>query len=291
MGGTPPSTLIDESARILSRPPLVDFASQKVGPPTNLYLHRDDRLRVATYASTAALTVVIHFRLLLPDGRVVPLEFKVVTDATRTAKVTAFDLQEGYLLGAVAFIAGGAPFGRVFCQIELIRDIPSSGIRTLTLAAGYLTDANEIGWPNFTPLGSLQGRGLIRSIVGTTPAAGAEITETVPTGARWAVKSFTFAFTASAAIQNRIPQVSIDDGGVSFYIFGTAVAITAGQGRTITASPVSGALTDAQNNILIPMPSEIAMLAGFRIKTTTSNIQVGDQYSNVKYEVEEWIDP
>jgi hypothetical protein len=63
---------------------------------------------------------------------------------------------------------------------------------------------------------------------GTIPPPGAEISESVPAGVRWLLKTFTFVLVASAAAANRSPILTIDDGATVIFETGSNVLQIAG---------------------------------------------------------------
>jgi hypothetical protein len=80
-----------------------------------------------------------------------------------------------------------------------------------------------LAFPGVPIASPLDGGGALRSIAGTTPGAGAEISETVPTGARWELLAFQATFVTSAAAANRVPQLTLDDGTTVYFRLGAAL--------------------------------------------------------------------
>jgi hypothetical protein len=132
------------------------------------------------------------------------------------------------------------------------------------------------------------GTGRIRTIVGTNPAAGVEITETVPAGKRWALRSLRVTLVTSGAVANRVPALFYDDG-VS--VFGSSV-FNGSMAATVTKILTWGMGMAFVNpggtsevNLIAPL---VLLLPGGRIRTSTSALDAGDDYGAPIYEVEEW---
>jgi hypothetical protein len=127
--------------------------------------------------------------------------------------------------------------------------------------------------------------GTIRVIVGTDPAPGVEISETVPAGKIWRLRAFHFTFVTDATAVNRVVNIVIDNG-VNPYV--SMVGEVHGASVTRAYSLSLGGhqrVTGLVHERLLP---DILMLPGHRIRTTTSNMQPGDNYSAPIMQVEEF---
>lgn len=133
-------------------------------------------------------------------------------------------------------------------------------------------------------------RGKIRSVAGTNPAAGAEIQETVPTGKNWKIHAIRATLVSSATVANRIVDLIIDDGTDDLDRYSSGLVQTASQ--TIFYNASAQGLGDQQQNQLIRIPISVGQVlgAGFRIRTSTNGIQVGDQWQDIMLWVEEFDD-
>jgi hypothetical protein len=97
-------------------------------------------------------------------------------------------------------------------------------------------------------------------------------------------------FTASATVASRNPQVAVDDGANTIWAHDTAAAITNGQVAAIVGTGTNaptGVVTTTQGFVL---PPGLIMPSGYRVRMSTQNIQVGDQWSTINFLVEEWLD-
>ncbi len=200
-------------------------------------------------------------------------------------------LAEGFLLSVALQTSAGSPRrGQTFCQVGIVRGGELANEPAALLISDYLHDTLLLSWPGGLLRSSAEGPGVLRSITGTNPAAGAEISETVPTNARWRFYSLTAQLVASATVANRIVSFAMDDGANVHYRMGQNTAQTAGSTRTwcLSGSPFSNALSGT--SLLMVGAPEIYLAAGFRIRTITEGFQAGDDWAAPQFLVEEWIE-
>ena len=125
------------------------------------------------------------------------------------------------------------------------------------------------------------------------PAAGADLSFTVPVGVLWNVVSITALFTASAGVANRtISFVAKDQNAKIAYQYAIGTALTAGQTCTYTFSEDVVTPTSSANggNILEPLPSTW-FPSNWTFGTSTANIQSGDQWSVVGAWIQAYLPP
>lgn len=132
--------------------------------------------------------------------------------------------------------------------------------------------------------------GRIRSITGTDPAAGEEISETVPARRRWKLISLRFDFVTNGTVADRIIYILIDDGTNPLFFIPYSVAQTASQTKAYNLTQQLSAPFAVNNHIFLPLP-QLTIGPGYRIQTSTPSIKTGDNYSAPQLLVEEWIDP
>lgn len=270
-----------------SFPPLAAFG----GSP--LYVTGEDALAVTVMNAAAGVVVTITGRMLI-FGQTRPTPFtQTLTPATdRSESVVRFAIGDGWLLNVQVKVSSGTPgFGQTFARVSLVHGLASTAAELFTLAMGYITAKLPQAYPGSLIASSLDGGGALRSITGTTPAAGAEVSETVPTGARWEVLAFRTLLTTSATVINRLVELVLDDGALEYFRSGTSGQQAATiQGQHSFSQGWGIASFDGNANWAQTLPVGLRMGAGHRLRTTTNNLQVGDQYSLVQYLVREWIE-
>lgn len=175
------------------------------------------------------------------------------------------------------------------CYVKV--SLQAEGVIIARLCQGYVTDSGGISFPGGHNVSSTEGPGQIRSITGTNPAAGIEILETVPTGARWRLISFFTPFVTDATVINRTPRIIIDDGTTKIIDSASTAAVAAGTTTSFDAGDFGSVLSTPSLGRTIGLPSLLYLTAGYRIQTVTINMQAGDDYGAPLYSVEEWMEP
>lgn len=258
----------------------------------SVYLTGEDSLRVSVLNAAAGVRMQVSGRILTTRGTIVDYSHDFAPSTDRTIATLTRPIGEGWLLEAtVRAIAGSPQIGQSYAIVSIVRGATGNVIDLSTLAAGYVTAVQRLAWPASGVSNSLDGGGALRSITGAVPAAGAEIAETVPTGARWELITFCAQLVTSATVGNRTPQLTIDDGALLFYRFAGAPAQVASTTfRRQWFAGAAGAAVDANNNQLMALPIGIRLGSGYRLRTVTAGIDGTDQWSLIQYLVREWIE-
>ncbi|MBA7547833.1 hypothetical protein ES705_40271 [subsurface metagenome] len=132
--------------------------------------------------------------------------------------------------------------------------------------------------------------GRIVSITGTDPAAGAEISETVPARRRWRILAVRFSLVTDDTAVTRQIGIIIDDGTNTLL----KILILSLQGlsttRNYTLANFPIAETRVNDDLFHSFPP-LCLSTGCRLRTVTTALQAGDNYSAPQLLIEEWIDP
>lgn len=257
--------------------------------PGLLYLTGEEFLRASAMANVANVTVRVTGRVLTPDNVIHRYDFNLTPGATRTLTSDVRGLSSGWLLDLTMRASAGAPtFGSVWGVFEIGLNGSANFVPMQTLREGFFTTNTPLSCASAVSMLPLDGPGCLRSISGATPGAGAEISETVPTNARWEPLSFRALLTASATVANRFPQLILDDGVNELQRVAVNAAITASQAVPITWAAGFPTATQ-QAGFIEPLPVNGRVGAGYRLRTTTVALQAGDQYSGVQYLMREWM--
>lgn len=252
----------------------------------------EDALRLTVHNSVVGVRVAAHYRLKPPTGPVVANAFRLTPASDRTASMTEFAMADGYLLNVTAFAEAGSPrIGQTFVKLEVIRGRSPAGIVLGTILQDYVTAQQPIAWPGSPLRSSVEGGGTLRLITGTDPAAGVEISETVPAGARWELLTLRAPLVTGAAAGTRRPRLTIDDGTTGYVFIPSPGTVGANDTRNFywTAGLAQDTVFDTGQNIA-GLPTPLLLLAGHRIATDTSSIQAGDNYAAPIYTVREQLE-
>jgi hypothetical protein len=256
-----------------------------------LYLTGEESLRLRSFNSAAGVTLALEGRLLRPDGSCDPMSSPHQPTTDRSAVVTVHSLGPGWIQHVSVRASAGSPrVGECFVVVELVRGQAGAMQPLGVILQGYVTDTSGLAWPGASALSSAAGPGVIRSIAGADPAAGAEFSETVPTNARWRLLGVDVALVTDATAANRTQRLIIDDGATIVAEITPAVAQTA----TLTwrysyARNVQRGVDPGGTLINAPLP-DAWLMGGYRVRSATTNLQAGDNYGAPQLWVEEWIE-
>lgn len=134
------------------------------------------------------------------------------------------------------------------------------------------------------------GTGRIRSITGTDPAAGVQISESVPAGVVWHLWSMRFTFTTDVTVANRYVRILVDDGANIFAYITAQQFQTASLAWNYTLAHFGNdqnVYSGVQNLNLPQLP---VLLPGWRLRTNVVNFQAGDDFGAPQLLVEEWYE-
>lgn len=278
-------------AKIITSAPEVKFRFHDLDPANNLYMTRDDIFQFDIANSLAGQFAGFDYRQLQPDGSIHRGAFGFFPTSDRLVNTFNFIPGEGFMLNVVlAAQSNATKRGQTFGGLRIKYGNIASGQTVGFLTCGYLAGTLNLVWPISPPAYQTDGPGFIRSITGTTPAAGAEISETVPTNARWRLRMFRTNLVTSATVATRTTTLFFDDGANLLWqnTQGPTQAASLGQSLDWSDLSIDSPVT-ASNALMAFMPQPI-LTAGYRIRTSTVNLQAGDQYSAPQYQVEEWIE-
>ncbi len=251
----------------------------------------EDALRVRVFNSVTSCRLVLEGRVLRFDGIAHPFAAEFTPNSDRTESTHLVTVGDGFLLNFSIRASSASPrVGQCFATVEMVRGRLGAVQILGALAAGYVTDTQRFAWPGSPVRTSTDGRGVMRSITGTDPAAGAEASETVPTNARWLLLAFTLRLVTDATVANRHVRLVIDDGATTFFSSDSEAAQAASDNWAYNAGIGMDRRAGVSDNRMWALPAGLMLPGGARIRTSTSNIAAGDNFSAPQLLVEEWIE-
>jgi hypothetical protein len=259
--------------------------------PQGVYVRDDDALLLTSLNAASSVALAVGGRIVDRTGRLIPFSQSHTPNTDRTAATTAIALGEGWLQQVSVGVASGTPlYGQTFVRLDITRGGGAGRTVLGTLIEGFVTSTVRQAWPGAVLHGPLERSGALRRVTGTDPAANTEISETVPTGARWRPLSMRFPFVTDANVANREVAVTFDDGTTVYYEAHSGVNQAASLTRQYTAALTNlrGAAATG-TGILIALP-DIQLAAGHRIRTATTNRQATDNYGAPELLVEELLE-
>ncbi len=251
----------------------------------------DESLVVRLYNSLASATFKVVARVLDSSGVLRVVEQTLTTTSDRTQQVTRLRIPSGYLVSAAVIATAQTPRrGQAWAVISLESTMPDGDLALMPLAQGYVTADSALLWPGRGYGDSVEGPGILLSVAGTNPAAGAEITETVPANARWYLRALRATLVTDATVATRTVNFIIDDGTTTLVLLASAPTQAASltYNYNVRYAGFSSGLIGTDN--FIPSPFELVLFQGWRFRTSTTNLQAGDNWGAPQMEVEEWIE-
>lgn len=264
-----------------------------VGPaPADFVTTKDDQLRISSVNSLVGVTLSVTGRVTDDTGLVTPVQFLHTPATDRSLTSDDFVLGAAARLNLSVQASVGTPrIGQTYVLAQLVRGITGAQVILGTLFAGYVTGAQPLGLPGSFIESSIATGGVIRALAGTNPAVGAEVSETVPTGARWQLLAFRVGFATSGTAINRRPTLVLQGNGVS--VANIPLFAVVGENTNATISWLPGAPVESSPTtvaMLALLPPEAILLAGDTITTSTINLQPGDDYTGPNILVREWLE-
>jgi len=269
-------------------------AAQTLAPfltPSAWYFNNDDALRITSFNAAASVTLVLEGRYLTLEGSIQPFRFSHTPNTDRTTKSDTFLMGASWLLNLQVRASAGTPRrGQCLAIVEVVRGGGASAESLGTLLEGYVTDTQRRAWPGSPLEVSSIPPGVLRSITGTDPAANVEISESVPTNARWRLLALLATLVTDANAANRDVALTIDDGTTVVGRFPAAQNDVASQTTRFLWTSGGARIAIAQDRtIVIPIP-DVWIPDGYRFKTVTTGLQVTDNWGPPQLWVEELIE-
>jgi hypothetical protein len=304
-----------EGEFILAAPPnVVSFGLQEIGPPSSLYIQRDDKLFINAFTYLPDQTVRIIARLLLAAPPVVGQP--ATTDSTsasasvykpasnpiivieRELPVTALvytplliPLAEGYLLSVGVFAPSTQLRGDTFVRgyIQRAQGVLALPDHALPLFADFVTKFDMAGWPWGRSINPAEGPGHLISSHQAAPAAGADWSVVGSSFGRWKCHTVSSALTTAAGGGNRSVTAEIRDAAGNILYKSDAITTQAG-GTTRRYTFATGVTMPAVSSLayLLPLHHEGWLPFGSILFCVTDGLAAGDQWSTVNAMVEQW---
>jgi len=235
--------------------------------------------------SQASDNISVQIRGATKEGLFV---FQHIPASDRTVSTVKFNIPDIPLWVSITDNTGSYEPGACFMQVGL----EINGDTVHQLASGYIYKTKSITWPAANLQSSLPSEGFQRMVTTSDPAAGAEITTTVPANTIWKIKGLQYDLVTDANAATRRSQVGFGNADFNIIECVSNTSQIASLTRNYRCSNMpAGALLALVPLIIIPIPPDIILKQGDRIFTTTTSLQATDNYSSMKIWVEEWMSP
>lgn len=270
---------------------IIQFATKGVQPPSPVYIGVNDSLQLFAFSVNVFGPVLLELRLLLPDGTIQVQEESLTVTTAFTALTKNVRLAEGYLLSvSVSTSNTSVTHGSLFVAVRILRGFPPAGTFAYTLTQGYITPNAALSWPFGTQQFPTDQQGGLRGVSVANPAAGADWSLVVPANLRWSILGVQATLVTNATVANRAPSLQIQDPVGHGYDVTAPGAQAASQTIIWNWTPGGPEKTivgvDASATLGVPTKVGPAWV----IRTVTSLLQAGDQWSTISLVFEEWLD-
>ncbi|MCI0557322.1 MAG: hypothetical protein MN733_02425 [Nitrososphaera sp.] len=239
-------------------------------------------LRIAVQSSVTSPIVI---RGLTREG---VFAFQLSPTADSAIVNTNFRIPDIPIALSVVDLAAVLVQGETFVTVSLT----INGDVVQQLMSGWVYNQKALSWPVISGDDQRPGGGRLLTITGDNPAAGAECSDTVPSGQIWKIHIARLNLVADATAANRLIHLVLNDGTTDYADFFTTIAHTASENKFYTFSSAATNSEGSQDNdIAAVFPEFIWLPEAHIIKTETTAIQAGDNYAAPIYMVERFFTP
>lgn len=174
----------------------------------------------------------------------------------------------------------------VFCSLRL----GVNGDILHNLTSGYVHTVRNLSWPMVETLNPENIRGRVTTKTSADPAAGVEVSITVPIGETWRIIAINFTLVTGAVAGNRFVHIKLENSGtVAAEIITSNSQIISSTVRYNARENVAD-VTQSDNGVqLLDLPSNFLLTEGERIITATTNLNALDNFSAMTVMIEKYI--
>lgn len=275
--------------------PEVGWNFEEVQPLSIEYVTRDSYLLITTLANTPGTIITVGARILLPDGKTKLCVWTSAATVSGSKTLTVQPLVEGFLLSVTVTAVPTTPplyKGDTYVQVQLQYGATPAVNIYRKLIGGYVTTGPCLGWPEDVPVSSVDGMGVLTANTVGAPAAGADWSLYFSAFCYTQFLSASATLTTSSTAATRIPVIQLlAASGAIMWGLGPAT----GQAASTTVRysiGAGGALgTDAAGNAFIAFPYYAMIEGNGGVKSVTTNLQSGDQWSAIQFSYITWVTP
>lgn len=255
-----------------------DFGDVRPWAPQ--YIALEDSLLVTVTTGYVGYGVVVNLRILRLDGEIVAMSLQAPGGAALATLATKFPLVEGFILSCNVQSAANYEAGvSIYASVQLVRNPGGQGSCYATLCAGYCGWNWGFGYPQSPVQRPSDGLGRPYGTDQAPPAAGADVIFSCPAGLDIRVTSVTATLVTAVAVANRYPTLIVDDG-VDVYMTIPAPAVQLASTTVVYTWGEDLAATAVVNGVVtMPLPNNLLLESGDRIRTSTAGIAAADQWS------------
>lgn len=232
-------------------------------------------------ATMSAVTTTVTCRIVDREGQ---RAFSFRNDGGGVDQSTNFTISEIPLFLALVSDDATIQQGDVYAVARLL----INGQLVYTFAAGYVSRHTPVCWPPAGGTPVIPGRGGIRLIAGANPAAGAEISHTVPDGQLWHLLAMSATLVTDATVQTRQGSfVFTMPSGPTIISVAPSTQI-ASLTRIYSAAVFGATITSVSFGFIqMNIPRSLYLHGGTVITSSTLLLQAGDNWGVPSFLVEQ----
>jgi len=272
--------------------PLVSFRSQRVFPPSAVYVSPDDALALEVNSPYGTFTIHSTLRTMTPQGEMKATHWdQIIQQTGATSTTVTLPPSEGFLISASISVPA-AKRGQVFCKLYLLRgNVGPDPTLGALLCQGYSAGVDRLSYPQSPTESATSGDGVLTKVVPAVPAPGADLVAVVPAGQRWRVKSVFVQLITNVTAGNRTALFNFfDDVGASAGFIPPAAVV--GPSSNINFTWGDGvAYANLGLSQSIPILRDLILSPGWGLATLTLGMSAGDQWGQAFVFVEEYVAP
>jgi hypothetical protein len=273
-------------------PPDISFLTKNVPPPATAYVGRQDQISLGVCNAIPDNVVTMEIRTLTPSGELKQHRWDFHPPSDRSTQWYERPLAEGFLLTISVYTDSAAPPGGCYVGVYLVSGVGGIPPTAQTFGAGYVGSVNPLMWPYPRVVNPGEGPGRLRMIIGTNPAPGNAVLETVPTGARWKLTSLRCGLSTNTTAVTRYACLFLQDApGIFVYLPSQAGQPQSSLYNYTWAIGTQATPSMAIPNIINPLPDQIHLDAGQQFGLIAYSGTANDDWGAPLYCVEEWVMP
>lgn len=160
------------------------------------------------------------------------------------------------------------------------------------LCSGFVYSQKSISYPAASNVDARPNGGRLRVASSSNPAAGAELSITVPGGRFWLVRAVRFQLVAAAAAASRRVHLVFSSSSTPLFEAFSSVDQIISETRNYSAAHFGAGLDELDDNdILIHIPDFVFVPEDGTITTETTALNAGDNFGVMSVTVEEFYKP
>lgn len=280
----------DISAAIVTSPKQIAYETQRVQPPSNLYVGLNDYVLVQWYSPEISVQFEVCGRLLEPDGSVKIFDETIQTQIGDSGQQYQIRLTEGFLLN-VSLVSRITQFqrGKVFVIVTLQRGSLGSPTFLQSLIQDYVWTGSITQWPGSILHSPTEGQGSIE-VINVPTSLGSDWSLNTHTLVRMRLLSVRATLVTDSVVITRQPQFIMQDGGLNVYwSCDPPAGQTASQVVSYNLFPATSRAAALVHAALIPIPDPAILGPAHSLASTTAGLDPNDSWATVFAQVEKLV--